>query len=173
MRIENSLKQRICSSCLQSAMCNLNGLSPAELISRGEEAEVSLFHPVGQFGFEVSWGTDRRPCCFALQEFGGYFIVNGLEKIFRMLILPRRNYVSCWTRDNYHIHRKVAFQNQCFGHSGVRLILQPTCQRRSAWKNRGPLYSEHGVSIRCVREDQSAAVSACLRLRKLLSADFV
>ena len=29
-----------------------------------------------------------------LQEFGGYYIVNGLEKLMRMLIMPRRNYVS-------------------------------------------------------------------------------
>ena len=29
-----------------------------------------------------------------LQEWGGYFIVNGIEKILRMLILQRRNYVS-------------------------------------------------------------------------------
>ena len=28
------------------------------------------------------------------QEFGGYFIVNGNERIVRMLIMPRRNYVS-------------------------------------------------------------------------------
>ena len=47
-------------------MCNLAGLSPKELIMRGEEAE----------------------------EFGGYFIVNGIERIIRMLIMPRRNYVS-------------------------------------------------------------------------------
>lgn len=26
------------------------------------------------------------------EEFGGYFIVNGIEKIIRMLIVPRRNY---------------------------------------------------------------------------------
>ena len=29
-----------------------------------------------------------------LQEMGGYYIVNGQEKVIRMLILPRRNYVS-------------------------------------------------------------------------------
>ena len=27
------------------------------------------------------------------QEFGGYFIINGNERIIRMLVLPRRNYV--------------------------------------------------------------------------------
>jgi len=29
-----------------------------------------------------------------LQEMGGYFIVNGNERIIRMLVMPRRNYVS-------------------------------------------------------------------------------
>ncbi|WAQ94633.1 RPA2-like protein [Mya arenaria] len=47
-----------------SAMCNLAGLSPKELIKRGEEEE----------------------------EMGGYFIVNGIEKVIRMLVLQRRNF---------------------------------------------------------------------------------
>ena len=28
-----------------------------------------------------------------IQEAGGYFIVNGIERIMRMLVMPRRNYV--------------------------------------------------------------------------------
>ena len=31
---------------------------------------------------------------YSLKEAGGYFIINGIEKIIRMLILPRRNFVS-------------------------------------------------------------------------------
>ena len=50
----------------QSAACNLANLSPEELIKRGEEPE----------------------------EMGGYFIVNGNEKVIRMITMPRRNYVS-------------------------------------------------------------------------------
>ncbi len=30
----------------------------------------------------------------SLQEAGGYFVINGNERIIRMLIMPRRNYVS-------------------------------------------------------------------------------
>lgn len=30
---------------------------------------------------------------------------------------------------------------------------------RQSWKGRGPLYTEYGISIRCVRKDQTAAVS--------------
>ncbi|XP_060076797.1 DNA-directed RNA polymerase I subunit RPA2-like [Ylistrum balloti] len=80
---------------VKSDGCNLSKLSPADLIKRGEEAE----------------------------EMGGYFVVNGLEKVVRMLVMPRRNY--------------------------------PTCMTRPSWKNRGKQYTEYGVSIRCVLDDQS------------------
>lgn len=35
------------------------------------------------------------------EEFGGYFIVNGIEKIIRMLIVPRRNYPMAIQRPSY------------------------------------------------------------------------
>ena len=35
------------------------------------------------------------------EEFGGYFIVNGIEKIIRMLIVPRRNYPMAIKRPSY------------------------------------------------------------------------
>jgi len=44
--------------------CSLANLTPAELVRKHEEAE----------------------------EAGGYFIINGIEKVIRMLILPRRNF---------------------------------------------------------------------------------
>ena len=49
-------------------MCNLDGMSPQQLVQHGEEAE----------------------------EFGGYFIVNGNEKLIRQLIMPRRHFVSSY-----------------------------------------------------------------------------
>ncbi|XP_033111134.1 DNA-directed RNA polymerase I subunit RPA2-like [Anneissia japonica] len=48
---------------VKSKACNLHGLSPAQLIRRKEEEE----------------------------EMGGYYIVNGIERVMRMLIMPRRN----------------------------------------------------------------------------------
>lgn len=30
---------------------------------------------------------------------------------------------------------------------------------RPSWKNRGPMYTEYGITVRCVRKDQTAAVS--------------
>ena len=50
----------------QSKHCSLANLSPKQLVDHHEESE----------------------------EWGGYFIINGIEKILRMLIMPRRNYVS-------------------------------------------------------------------------------
>lgn len=58
---------------VMSSGCNLNGMGPAQLIENNEEAN----------------------------EFGGYFIVNGNEKIVRLLVSQRRNYPMCYTRSNY------------------------------------------------------------------------
>jgi DNA-directed RNA polymerase I subunit RPA2 len=58
---------------LQSIRCNLKSLSSAELVRRHEEPE----------------------------EFGGYFIVNGNERIIRYLILPRRNHVISLIRPSF------------------------------------------------------------------------
>uniref|UniRef100_A0A2C9JZV8 DNA-directed RNA polymerase subunit beta n=1 Tax=Biomphalaria glabrata TaxID=6526 RepID=A0A2C9JZV8_BIOGL len=79
---------------VKSDACNIANLKPAALVRRGEEPE----------------------------EMGGYFIINGNEKVVRLLIQQRRNF--------------------------------PLCLTRSSWKKRGPEYTEYGVSIRCVREDQ-------------------
>ncbi|XP_060606086.1 DNA-directed RNA polymerase I subunit RPA2-like, partial [Ruditapes philippinarum] len=58
---------------VKSEMCHLSKMSPKELIKHGEEAE----------------------------EMGGYFIVNGIERLVRMIILPRRNYPICLTRPGW------------------------------------------------------------------------
>jgi DNA-directed RNA polymerase I subunit RPA2 len=58
---------------VRSNRCHLAGLSPAELVSRNEE--------------EV--------------EAGGYFICNGIERIIRMLQVPRRNYPMAVQRSAY------------------------------------------------------------------------
>ncbi|KAL0178473.1 hypothetical protein M9458_027367, partial [Cirrhinus mrigala] len=58
---------------VKSKLCNLYGLSPKELIEHHEEAE----------------------------EMGGYFIVNGIEKVIRLLIMPRRNYPITVSRPKF------------------------------------------------------------------------
>jgi hypothetical protein len=85
---------------VRSSRCHLAGLSPAELVGVREEAV----------------------------EFGGYFLCNGIERILRMLQIPKRNY--------------------------------PMAITRSAYTNRGPLYSDKGIVIRCARPDQSSVTLA-------------
>lgn len=81
---------------LRSNRCHLEDYSPSDLVRRKEDSE----------------------------EFGGYFIVNGIEKLIRLLIVARRNY--------------------------------PMAIVRNSFANRGQLYSPFGISIRCVRPDQTA-----------------
>jgi DNA-directed RNA polymerase I subunit RPA2 len=58
---------------LQSVRCNLRDMSSAALVRHHEEPE----------------------------EFGGYFIVNGNERLIRYLILPRRNHVISLVRPSF------------------------------------------------------------------------
>lgn len=58
---------------LQSNRCHLNKLSPYELVQNKEESD----------------------------EFGGYFIVNGIEKLIRMLIVQRRNHPMAIIRPSF------------------------------------------------------------------------
>nr|ALK02060.1 RNA polymerase I second largest subunit [Wickerhamiella domercqiae] len=81
---------------LRSRRCHLKGLSQAELVAKREETE----------------------------EMGGYFIVNGIEKLIRMLIVQRRNHA-------------MAIE-------------------RSSFTKRGPGYTQYGIQVRCVRDDQSS-----------------
>ena len=58
---------------LKSNRCHLQGLPPSKLVQHKEETE----------------------------EQGGYFIVNGNEKLIRMLIVPKRNYPMAITRTSF------------------------------------------------------------------------
>jgi DNA-directed RNA polymerase I subunit RPA2 len=81
---------------LKSKHCNLRDADPAKLVAFKEESS----------------------------EMGGYFIANGLERVVRMIIVPKRNY--------------------------------PTSTVRSSFRERREGYTDKAVTIRCVREDQSA-----------------
>lgn len=76
---------------VMSKACHLHGKSPTELIKRREEQT----------------------------EFGGYFIVSGIERCVRLLQVPRSNHATSIQRSNY--------------------------------KNRGKLYTDLGVAVRCQR----------------------
>ncbi|KAL9084277.1 MAG: hypothetical protein Q9159_005322 [Coniocarpon cinnabarinum] len=64
---------------VRSNRCYLEKASPAELVKRHEESE----------------------------DFGGYFIVNGIEKIIRMLIVTKRNYPLAIVRPSYRSRGKT------------------------------------------------------------------
>ena len=55
---------------VRSNRCHLTGLTPSEMVQRREEAN----------------------------ELGGYFVVNGNEKVVRLLQVPRRNFAAAVTR---------------------------------------------------------------------------
>ncbi|KAL6447618.1 hypothetical protein ACFW04_000064 [Cataglyphis niger] len=81
---------------LKSNRCHLNKMSPKELVTHGELE----------------------------QEWGGYFIVRGIERLIRMLIMTRRNY--------------------------------PIAIKRSNWKACGEHFSDLGIFLRSVQEDNTA-----------------
>ncbi|TFK72054.1 beta and beta-prime subunits of DNA dependent RNA-polymerase [Pluteus cervinus] len=58
---------------VRSVRCNLRGMSSADLVRYHEEPE----------------------------EFGGYFVINGNERLIRYLIIPRRNHVIALSRPSF------------------------------------------------------------------------
>lgn len=72
------------------------------------------------------------------QEWGGYFVIKGLERLIRMLLMTRRNY--------------------------------PIAIRRSGWKARGLQFSDLGIQLRSVRDDNTATV--CILYNKIYNAFF-
>jgi DNA-directed RNA polymerase I subunit RPA2 len=52
-----------------------------------------------------------------MAEFGGYFIINGNERIVRMLIMTKRNYPVAFTRPNFvnrgKLYTPYAVQMRC------------------------------------------------------------
>lgn len=74
---------------VKSSRCHLHKLSPYDMMMAKEETE----------------------------EMGGYFIVNGNEKLIRMLILPRRNHVIALIRNSFtnrgHSYTEYGTQIRC------------------------------------------------------------
>jgi DNA-directed RNA polymerase I subunit RPA2 len=66
-------RESTANHCYQSNRCHLENNSPALLVHRKEESE----------------------------ELGGYFIINGIEKIVRLLIVNRRNYPMAIIRNSF------------------------------------------------------------------------
>ena len=77
---------------VMSTSCHLSNKSPSQLVNQYKEEST---------------------------EFGGYFIISGIERCVRLLQVPRSNFATCIRRSNY-------------------------C-------NRGRLYTDMGVAVRCQR----------------------
>ncbi|GAA5861442.1 hypothetical protein JCM1840_005372 [Sporobolomyces johnsonii] len=77
---------------VKSARCHLRNLPPSELVAHHEEAE----------------------------EMGGYFIINGNERLIRFLIVPRRNHVTSIIRPSF-ANRGAAYTQYGVSIRSVRL----------------------------------------------------
>lgn len=87
---ENLFEVRDCGGLpvmLQSNRCHLNKMSPYELVQHKEESD----------------------------EIGGYFIVNGIEKLIRMLIVQRRNHPMAIIRPSF------ANRGASYSHYGIQI----------------------------------------------------
>ena len=82
--------------------------------------------------------------CLGLQEMGGYFIVNGNERLIRMLIMPRRNYVRNVLHASYCFVLVVV---PCSVHFHPLSSLPSLAHLPSAPGNFSPLLEEQRCSL--------------------------
>ncbi|KAF9238805.1 hypothetical protein BU15DRAFT_88248 [Melanogaster broomeanus] len=119
---------------VRSIRCNLRGLPSSELVRRHEEAE----------------------------EFGGYFIINGNERLIRYLILPRRNHVISLLRPS--------FTNR--GPSYTQYAVQIRCVRpdQSSVTNTLHYLSNGSAMLRFSWRKQEYVIPIMLILKALIGA---
>ncbi|KAF0465383.1 beta and beta-prime subunits of DNA dependent RNA-polymerase [Gigaspora margarita] len=101
---------------VKSNRCNLQNLFPKQLIEHHEESE----------------------------EMGGYFIINGIEKIIRLLLVQRRNYVMAIIRPSlssrgasyteYGVSIRCARQDQTTMTNIIHYLKNGNCMLRFSWK---------------------------------------
>lgn len=118
----------------KSVRCNLRGMSSAELVRKHEEPE----------------------------EFGGYFIINGNERLIRYLILPRRNHVISLIRPS--------FSNR--GPSYTQYAVQIRCVRPDQTSATNTLHylSNGSAMLRFTWRKQEYVIPIMLILKALVSA---
>ncbi|KAI0941174.1 DNA-directed RNA polymerase I subunit rpa2 [Taiwanofungus camphoratus] len=119
---------------VRSVRCNLRGMSSAELVRKHEEPE----------------------------EFGGYFIINGNERLIRYLILPRRHHVIGLVRPS--------FANR--GPSYTPYAVQMRCVRSDQTSATNTLHylSNGSAMFRFSWRKQEYVIPIMLILRALVSA---
>ncbi|KAL4076292.1 beta and beta-prime subunits of DNA dependent RNA-polymerase [Scleroderma citrinum] len=137
---ETSVEQSMTRDCglvpimIRSVRCNIRNLSSSELVRRHEEPE----------------------------EFGGYFIINGNERLIRYLILPRRNHVISLLRPS--------FTNR--GPSYTQYAVQIRCVRpdQSSVTNTLHYLSNGSAMLRFSWRKQEYVIPIMLILKALIGA---
>lgn len=118
--------------CRQAKISYAGKLS-ADLVLRYDKADITHKMSLGQFPIMLKSKfchlKEADPqklvaCKEEPLEMGGYFVLNGLERVLRLIIMAKRNY--------------------------------PMSIARSSFREKREGYSDKAVTIRCVREDQTA-----------------
>jgi len=122
---------------VMSKACHLRGKSPSDLVKLREEQT----------------------------EFGGYFIVSGIERCVRLLQVPRANHATCIQRSNYKNRGKLYTDLGC----AVR------CQRRngdmSTVTNTLHYLTTGGATLKFVARKQEFLLPVVLVMRALSGGD--
>ena len=121
---------------IQSVRCNLRTMSSSDLVRHHEEPE----------------------------EFGGYFIINGNERLIRYLILPRRNHVISLLRPS--------FSNR--GPSYTQYAVQIRCVRPDQTSVTNTLHylSNGSAMLRFTWRKQEYVLPIMLILKALINASY-
>ncbi|KAF8341495.1 beta and beta-prime subunits of DNA dependent RNA-polymerase [Cantharellus anzutake] len=116
-----------------SNRCNLRGMSPAELVAHHEEAE----------------------------EFGGYFIVNGIERFIRILVVQRRNLPIALSRG--------AFAKRGSSYTTYAVTIRCTRPDESSLTNSIHYLSNGGVMLRFGLRNREYFIPVIFILKALIS----
>jgi DNA-directed RNA polymerase I subunit RPA2 len=122
---------------VMSTACHLRGRSPSELAKMREEHN----------------------------EFGGYFLVNGIERCVRLLQIPRRNHPTAIQRSNYK-NRGATYTDL-----GVAIRCSRYCGDQSSMTNTVHYLTTGGASLKFVARKQEFLIPVILIVRALSGAE--
>ncbi|KAF2876790.1 hypothetical protein BDV95DRAFT_237128 [Massariosphaeria phaeospora] len=120
---------------LRSNRCHLEGMSPDQLVHAKEETE----------------------------ELGGYFIVNGIEKIIRMLLVNKRNYPMAIKRG--------AFTNRGPGYTQYGILIRCVRPDQTSQTNALHYLSDGNVNLRFSWRKAEYLVPAVMVLKALVETN--
>lgn len=122
---------------VMSKACHLRGRSPSELATMREEHN----------------------------EFGGYFLVNGIERCVRLLQIPRRNHPTAIQRANYK-NRGATYTDL-----GVAMRCSRYCGDQTSITNTFHYLTTGGASLKFVARKQEFLIPVILIIRALSGAE--